>query len=226
MSEGNFVAVGVGAIDVVESHCILRYNLERVLACLENFGVNLVAQSSDQAVNSAADFCDDQVLRRRIGLGIDLDLITALAQAIEGCVADVSRGKDADFFLFHAGPRNRQIAPHTHTSELPMKKPALQRALAHQSRQLQMLLRPLIDAIQRLLQIFDGIRSAEAQVTLTEGAKRRSRQPGYSRVLEQGVGQLLRRPAGLLDIRKGVKRAFGQPAGESLDLIDAAYEHV
>src|SRR5271157_1368839 len=91
---------------------------------------------------------------------------------------------------------------------------------------LQMLLRPLIDAIQRLLKVLDGIRGTEAQITLAEGAERRSRQSGYSRVLEQRIGQLLRRPACLLDIREGIKRAFGQPAGESLDLIDATYKHV
>src|SRR5271166_3695947 len=91
---------------------------------------------------------------------------------------------------------------------------------------LQMLLRPLIDTVQCLLKVLNGIRGTEAQVSLAEGAKRRARQPRYSGVLEQRVGQLLRRPARLLDIGEGVKRALGQPAGESFDLIDAAYEHV
>ena len=96
VGEGNLVAVGVGAVDVVEPDRVLRHDLQRALARLEDFGVNLVAQGGDEAVDAAADFFDDQALRRRLGIGIDLDLIAALAQAIEGRLADVGRGKDAE----------------------------------------------------------------------------------------------------------------------------------
>ena len=107
VGERNLVAVGVGAIDVVESHRILRDNLERVLASLEDFGVNLVAQGCDEAINAAADFFDDQAFRRRLRIGIDLKLVTTLAQAIEGRIANVDRGEDTELFLCHARPQMR-----------------------------------------------------------------------------------------------------------------------
>src|ERR1019366_890189 len=103
--------------------------------------------------------------------------------------------------------------------EQPRKKPAVRRARTPDFSTLQILLRPLIDAIQRLLKILDGIGNTEPQITFTEGAERRSRQPRDSRVVKQRVRQLLRRPSGLLDIGEGIKRALRQPAGESLDLI-------
>ncbi len=78
------------------AYCATRF--ERALACLEDLGVNLVAQGGDEAVNAAADLFDDQALRRRVGPGIDLDLVAALAQAIEGCIADVAVAKTRNLF--------------------------------------------------------------------------------------------------------------------------------
>src|SRR5208283_482103 len=107
VGEWDLVPVGVGAIDVVESHRVLRHNLEGAFARLENLSVNFVAQGGDEAVNTAAHFFDDQASWRRLRIGIDLQLITALAQAIEGSIANVGGGEDTEFFRCHASPQMR-----------------------------------------------------------------------------------------------------------------------
>ena len=71
MGEWNFVTIGVGAIDVVEADRNLRNYLQRALAGFEDLGINRVAQGGDQAVDTAADFLDDQALRRSFRTGIE-----------------------------------------------------------------------------------------------------------------------------------------------------------
>jgi hypothetical protein len=56
---------------------------------------------------------------------------------------------------------------------------------------LQALLRPLIDPLQRLLQILQRIRHAETQVAFTEFAKRCARERSHTSLFEQRVGQRL-----------------------------------
>src|SRR5208283_4357406 len=102
VGEGNSAAVGVSAINTVKPDRVLRYGFERAFARLENFGVNLVAQGGDEAVNAAVDLLDDEALRRRLRIGIDLDLITPLAQAIKGGLTYIGRGEDTELFLWHA----------------------------------------------------------------------------------------------------------------------------
>src|SRR5664279_305746 len=96
----------------------------------------------------------------------------------------------------------------------------------HYPKPLQILLRPLIDAIQRLLKILDRIGDTEPQMALAICAECGSGQRRNSRILQQRVGQLLRLPARLLDVGESVERALGQPAGESLDLVEAVDEQV
>src|SRR5271167_2597857 len=67
---------------------------------------------------------------------------------------------------------------------------------------LQVLLHPLLDAIQRYLQIFHRVGHAEAHVALAERSKRSARQPSDARLVEQRVGQLLGGPAGLRYVRE------------------------
>ena len=112
MGEGNFVAVGVGAIDVVETHRDLRDNFESALAGLENLSINGVTQSGDQAINSLLNFFDDQLFRRRLRAGIDFELVLALAKYVFGFVADVAGGVNAKAHCFRdfCRPR-RQSAP-------------------------------------------------------------------------------------------------------------------
>ena len=59
MREGNFVAVGVGAIDVVEAHGVLRDHFERAARGFKDFGVNLIAQRGYQPIHAGADFVED-----------------------------------------------------------------------------------------------------------------------------------------------------------------------
>src|SRR5271165_4082079 len=112
----------------------------------------------------------------------------------------------------------------TRTRQPLTKKPALQRAQCPTQPNLQILLRPLLNALESKLNVLDRIRHAEPQVALAKRPERGSRQRGHSCLFQQRVGQLLRRPARLLDIRKRIERALGQTARESLDLIDAIHE--
>src|ERR1017187_9504048 len=96
----------------------------------------------------------------------------------------------------------------------------------HYPKPLKMLLRPPIDAIQRLLKIFDRISDAEPQMALAICAECSSGQRRNSHIVQQRVRQLLRGPARLLDVGESVERALGQPAGESLDLVEAVDEQV
>ena len=94
MGEGNFVLVGVRAIDVVKPNRELGHNFERSLAGFENFRINLVAQSCDQAVDSRAHFFQNQRLRRSFRIGINFELVAALAKNIQRR-SDVAGRKNA-----------------------------------------------------------------------------------------------------------------------------------
>src|SRR5438552_15224535 len=94
MSEGDFVVVGVSAIDVVEADGKLRDDFEVSFTGLENFSVDGIAQGGDESVYAAAQLFDNGFLRWRLGAGIDLNLVTALAQQIES-FADIAGGIDA-----------------------------------------------------------------------------------------------------------------------------------
>ncbi len=52
VGEGNLVAVGVGAIDVVEADRNLRDDFQRALPSFEDLGVDLVADGGDEAVHA------------------------------------------------------------------------------------------------------------------------------------------------------------------------------
>src|SRR5450755_5018050 len=82
---------------------------------------------------------------------------------------------------------------------------------------LQVLLRPLVDAIKRGLQVLHRVRHTEAQIALTKSSERRARQTSNSGFVEQSVSQFLRRPSRLRDVGEGVERAFWQATRESLD---------
>ena len=103
MGERNLVAVGVGAVDVVETDGELRDDFQRALAGFiltrtEDFGVDGIAQGGDQAVDTGLHFFDNQTLRRRFRLGINLDFVTALAQQVDR-FSDIASGKDAKMFV-------------------------------------------------------------------------------------------------------------------------------
>jgi hypothetical protein len=82
IGERDLVLVGVGAVDVVEADRDLRHDFQPDLPCFEYLRIDRIAQRGNQAVDAAADFFQDQLLRRRLGPGIDLDLIAALAQQV------------------------------------------------------------------------------------------------------------------------------------------------
>src|SRR3984957_17061821 len=72
----------------------------------------------------------------------------------------------------------------------------------------QILARPLIDAVQRLLQIFQRIGYAEAQVAFSELAEGCAGKRGDAGLLQQCVSQRLRFPSRLRDIGKSVECPF------------------
>ena len=82
VGERNFVAIGIGAVDVVESNGQLGDNLQRAFPCLEDLGVDLVADGRDESVHSGAQLLENHLLRRRLRMRIDLDLIFAVAQYV------------------------------------------------------------------------------------------------------------------------------------------------
>src|SRR3989442_12947876 len=92
--------------------------------------------------------------------------------------------------------------------------------------ELQVLLRPGADAIERLLDVFDRVGHAEAQIAFAEVAKRSPRERGDAGVFEQRVGQFLRWPPGSLDVGENVERALRQAAGEPFDLVEAGDHNI
>jgi hypothetical protein len=96
VGEGNFEAIGVGAVDVVEADGVLRHGFEVSLAGLKNLGINGIAQRGDEAIDAGLYFLDDETLRRRFGLGIDFDVVSSFAQQIDG-FSNITSGKNAKF---------------------------------------------------------------------------------------------------------------------------------
>src|SRR6516162_5784799 len=102
MREWNFVFVCIGAVDVVEADGDLGYNLQRSLARFKNLGINLVTQSRNEAVDPRFNFFDDQAFWRSHGVGIDFNVVAALAQDVEG-VSDIA-GRKHTKLLVHFSP--------------------------------------------------------------------------------------------------------------------------
>ena len=95
MGKRNLVAVGVGAVNVVEAHRNLGDDFQLPLACLKNLSVNRIAQGRDQPVNPRLHLFDDQALRRRLRLGVDFNFISTLTQEINR-IPDVTGCKDTN----------------------------------------------------------------------------------------------------------------------------------
>ena len=96
VGEGNLVAVGVGAVDVVKAYGVLRHHFQRPTPRLENFGVDRVAQRGDEPVDAGAHLLDDQALGRRLDLVVDLDLVAAPAQEVKGVAANIAGGENPE----------------------------------------------------------------------------------------------------------------------------------
>src|SRR5579862_8087310 len=91
---------------------------------------------------------------------------------------------------------------------------------------LQILLRPLIDTVERLVKILHGIRHAEPQIAFAEFAECCSGKSCDSSLLQQRICQRLRLPSRLRDVREHIKRALRHAAGKAFDLVEAGYHHV
>src|SRR5580704_4691113 len=103
MCEWYFVAVCVGAVDVVKTYGDLCHHFQCVLSGFEDFGVDRVAQSGDKAVNARFYFVDDQAFRRGFGLRIDLDFVASVAKKINS-FSDIAGGENAKF-VSHEFPK-------------------------------------------------------------------------------------------------------------------------
>ena len=93
-------------------------------------------------------------------------------------------------------------------------------------RRLEILLGPLIDAIERRLQILQRISDAEAQVAFAEFPERCAGKRRDSSLFEKSIGKWLRLPSGLSDVRKNVERAVGHAAGKTFDLVQSSDEDI
>ncbi len=93
--ERDAVAVGGGAVDVVEPDRHLRHDLEGGGgAGGEHLLVDAVAQRRHESVDAGAHLLEDELLRRRLDLRVDLEVPPPLAQARESLSADVARRED------------------------------------------------------------------------------------------------------------------------------------
>src|ERR1035437_10874015 len=70
---------------------------------------------------------------------------------------------------------------------------------------LEILLRPLVDALQRLFEILERIGHAEAQVAFAEMAECRAGKRRHAGLLQQSVGQRLGFPSRPGDVREHVE---------------------
>src|ERR1700757_609153 len=91
---------------------------------------------------------------------------------------------------------------------------------------LQIFLCPGADAIECFLDILDRVGNAETQIAFPEFAERSAGQSRDAGVIEERVGQSLRRPPGRGDVRKNIKRAVRQLTGEPFDLVQSRDHHV
>src|SRR4029077_5341381 len=91
---------------------------------------------------------------------------------------------------------------------------------------LQILIYPSLDAIERFLDVLDGIGHAEPQIAFAESAEGGAGERGDAGIVQECIGQFLRRPTCLLDVRKNVERAMRQTAGETFNFVETADHHV
>src|ERR1035437_6990789 len=85
---------------------------------------------------------------------------------------------------------------------------------------------PVFDFCQGRVQVLERVGYAEGEMPFPLCAEGGAGEEGYSSLFEQRVGQLLRRPAGLGDVRKHVECAFRHAAGETFDLVQAGDEGI
>src|SRR5208282_4575677 len=83
----------------------------------------------------------------------------------------------------------------------------------------QILPHPVLDPRQCGGEVLQRVGDAEAEIAFSKCTERRAGEPGDSRFLKQRVGQFLRRPARLGDVRKHVKRTLRHAAGKPFDLV-------
>src|SRR4029077_16979383 len=93
-------------------------------------------------------------------------------------------------------------------------------------RRLQVLCRPLIDAVEGLVQVLEGIGDAEAQEAFSEVTERGTGKTRDACLFEDRIGELFRRPAGLRDVRESVEGALRHAARESFYLIQTRDEDI
>ena len=82
MCEWDLISIRIRAIDVVEPDCVLRDYLQRAVTRLEHFRIDRIPQRGNQPVDARPDFFNDQLLRRRLWLGINLNLVSPLTKHI------------------------------------------------------------------------------------------------------------------------------------------------
>ena len=102
---GNPVPVRGRAVDVVDTHRDLGDDAEpRGRAGREDLLVDRVPEGGDEGRDPRADLLEDERLRGRLDLVVDLDLPPALAEAVQGVFPDVAGGVDPEGRRFMSFP--------------------------------------------------------------------------------------------------------------------------
>ena len=111
---GDPVTVRGRAVDVVDAHRDLGDDAEpRGRPGREDLLVDRVPEGGDEGGDPRADLLEDERLRGRLDLVVDLDLPPALAEAVQGGLADVAGDVDPvghGLALFHGGSDEDNIA--------------------------------------------------------------------------------------------------------------------
>ena len=97
VGERDPVAVGGRAVDVVDAHRDLGDDPEtRGRAGREDLLVDRVPEGGDEGGDARADLLENERLRGRLDLRVDLHLEAPLAEAVERLAADVAGGVDPE----------------------------------------------------------------------------------------------------------------------------------
>src|SRR5258708_13428806 len=118
--EGNFVLIGVGAVDVVKSDGELRDHFERARSGSEDLGIDHITQRGDQAIHSGLDLFDNQAFGWSFGSRIDFHVVSLIAKNVEA-VSDVTGGKNADS-LAHGARTVYRMARCARSKDLPCER--------------------------------------------------------------------------------------------------------
>src|SRR5690348_6337245 len=78
---------------------------------------------------------------------------------------------------------------------------------------------PAVDAVEGLLEVFDGVGKGEPQIAFALPAECRAGKASHAGFIQQRFGKFGRTPTGLFDVRKRIESSLGHAAMKSRDAI-------